>query len=220
MSTGTILHRDLIAQLPADSTLILRNVPWDEYEVLLDAVGEAPGLRISYDQGTLHVMTLSSEHENCTRFLEKLIDRLSARLRIRILSFGSMTMKRKDRDRGTEPDACFYVKTAELLGPKRHIDFTKDPPPDIAVEMDVHHDSIAKFPLYAVLGIPEIWRYDGTALTIHRLQGREYVSVPSSVALPVLDASTLTRFLDLLSEKDQYDVLLAFEEWLDSLPRS
>jgi Uma2 family endonuclease len=217
MSTQTIASRELLARLPADSTLILRNVAWDDYEALLVAVGEAPGLRISYQEGTLQIMTLSSEHENCTRLLEKLIDRLSARLRIRILSFGSMTMKRKDRDRGTEPDACFYVKTAALLGPKRHIDFTKDPPPDIAVEIDVHQDSIAKFPLYAVLEIPEIWRYDGSALTIHRLQGEEYVSVPCSVALPVLDAGTLTRFLNLLSEKDQYDVLLAFEDWLDSV---
>jgi Uma2 family endonuclease len=128
-------------------------------------------------------------------------------------------MKRKDRDRGTEPDACFYVQTASLLGAKSRIDVAKDPPPDIAVEIDVHQDSIGKFPVYASLGIPEIWRYDGSAITIHRLEGGRYVSVPSSAALPVLDASTLTRFLNLLSQKDQYDALLAFEEWLDSLPR-
>lgn len=196
----------------------MHNVVWEDYETLLRAVGEAPGLRISFDKGTLQIMTLSSEHENYTRFLEKLVDRLSARLRIRILSFGSMTMKRKDRDRGTEPDACFYVQAASRLGAKRHVDVTTDPPPDIAVEIDVHQDSSSKLPLYAALAIPEIWRYDGSALTIHRLEGGEYVAVPSSAALPMVDASTLTRFLNLLSEQDQYDVLLSFEEWLDSLP--
>jgi Uma2 family endonuclease len=197
----------------------VHNASWDDYEALLIAAGEAPGLRISYDEGVLQIMTLSSEHEGYARLLEKLVDRLSARRRIRILSFGSMTMKRKDRDRGTEPDACFYVQRASVLGTKTRIDITRDPPPDIAVEIDVHQDSQRKLPLYAALAIPEIWRYDGRAVTIHRLEGGNYVPVPVSVALPVLDADTLARFLNLLSTQDQYDVLLAFEEWLDSAPR-
>lgn len=217
MKAQTIASRELLAQLPADSTLILRNVPWDEYESVLKDVGETRGLRISYDQGTLQIMTLSSEHEFYSDLLKTLVGLLSVKLRITVLFFGSNTIKREDRSRGLEPDACFYVQTASALGHKIRLDFTKDPPPDVAVEIDVHHESLSKFPLYAALGIPEIWRYDGTALTIHRREGDQYVLAPASTALPVLDAQTLTRFLGLAGEKNQHEILLAFEEWLESL---
>lgn len=218
MSTGTIPHPDLIAQLPVGSTLTLRNVPWTEYEALLEAVGEARGLRFFYDEGTLQIMTLSSEHENYAELIKRLVDRLSAKLRIEILFFGASTMKRQDRNKGTEPDGCFYVQTAVAIGRKIQIDFNVDPPPDIVIEIDVHHDSLSKFPLYASLGVPEIWRYDGRALTMYRLEREQYVSVPSSAALPVLEARTLTDFLNLSSQKNQHQILLAFEQWLDSLP--
>ncbi len=218
MSTATILDRDFIDRLPGNSTLILRNVSWDDYEALLAAVGGAPGLRISYDEGTLQFITLSPKHESYSRLLERLVDRLSVRLGIEILSFGSSTMKRKGPKKGTEPDACFYVQSAPAIGPKIDIDFDRDPPPDIAVEIDVQHDSVGKLPLYAAFGVPEIWRYDGMALTMHRLAGDHYVLAPASIALPVLDAQTLTRFLGLAGEKSQHEILLAFEEWLGSLP--
>lgn len=158
MSTATILDRELIDRLPGNSTLILRNVSWDDYEALLAAVGEAPGLRISYDQGTLQIMTLSSEHEFYSDLLKTLIGLLSVRLRIPVLFFGSNTIKRNKDARGLEPDACFYVQTASALGNKIHLDFATDPPPDVAVEIDVHHESLSEFPLYARLGISEIIR--------------------------------------------------------------
>lgn len=218
MSTQTIASPELLAQLPVDSTLILRNVPWDGYEGLLEAAGEAAGLRIAYDQGTLQIVTLSPERESYSRLIERLVDRLSARLHVKVLFFGSSTIKRKDRGRGAEPDACFYVKTAAVIGRKIQLDFATDPPPDIVVEIDITHDSVSKFPLYAALGVPELWRYDGTALTMYHLQDREYLPVSSSVALRVLDAATLTHFLQLSSDKDQHEILLAFEEWLDSIP--
>ena len=219
MNTATILDRDFIDRLPGNSTLILHEVSWDDYEALLQAVGEAPGLRLTYDEGTLQIMTLSPKHESYSSLLQRLVDRLSARLRIEILFFGSSTMKRKGPKKGTEPDACFYVQSAAAIGAKIDIDFNTDPPPDIAVEIDIHHDSLGKLSLYAALGVPEIWRYDGKALTMHRLEGDQYVPALASAALPVLDAQTLTRFLGLAGEKSQHEILIAFEEWLLSLHR-
>ncbi|HXV65361.1 MAG TPA: Uma2 family endonuclease [Vicinamibacteria bacterium] len=219
MSTQTIPYREIFDRLPAGSTLTLRNVSWEEYEGLLEGLGEASGLRLSYDEGTLSVVTLSPEHESYSRLIERLVDRLSARLRIRVLFFGSSTMKRRDRRKGTEPDACFYVQSAAAIGSKIHLDFASDPPPDIVVEIDVSHDSLAKFSSYAELGVPEIWRYDGKALTIYSLEEDEYRSVESSLALPMLTAGILTGFTNQRRQKDQYDVLLAFDEWLDDLNR-
>jgi len=217
MSSVATALVEVIERLPADSTLTLRNVSWTEYEALLENVGDASGLRISYDGGTLHVMTLSSEHENYNRLIEALVRLLSTKLRIRVLSFGSSTIRKRVEDKGSEPDGCFYVQSAAAIGKKLRIDFGKDPPPDIVVEVDIHHESLFKFPVFAALGIPEVWRFDGKALLMYNLTKGEYVPAESSRALPMLTSSTLTEFLALGQHKDQYDIVLAFEAWLDKL---
>ncbi|MEW6211042.1 MAG: Uma2 family endonuclease [Acidobacteriota bacterium] len=217
IQTPTTNYRDLIERLPPDSALTLRNVSWEDYEGLLEGVGEAAGLRISYERGTLQIMTLSPEHESYTKIIERLVDLLSIRLRIKILFFGSATMKRERNERGSEPDACFYVQNADRIGKNQQIDFSKDPPPDIVVEVDVHHDSQDKFSIYAALGVPEIWRYDERALTIHHLKEGQYIEAESSLALPMLDARVLTDFLNRSQREDQYEILLAFENWLQRL---
>ncbi len=97
-----------------------------------------------------------------------------------------------------------------------HVDFATDPPPDIVLEVDIHHDSRGKFPIYAALGVAEIWRYDGEELTIHQLHEDQYVSVENSLALPVLSARALTDFLAQLSKDGESQTLVAFDEWLQS----
>jgi len=216
MSTQTIPFREIIEKLPADSTLTLRNVSWEDYEALLEDLGDASGRRLSYDRGTLQITTLSSEHESYSRLVEKFVALLSARLRVRVLSFGSSTMKKKEDGKGSEPDACFYVQTAPVIGHKIHIDFGVDPPPDVVVEIDVSHDSLTKFPTYAALGVPEIWRYDGKVLLMYHLEHGQYVAAQSSLALPMLTPAVLTEFLNRSQQSDQYDILLAFQEWLET----
>jgi len=197
--------------------LTLRNVSWEEYEALLESLNAAGGLRVSYDRGTLQIITLSSEHESYVRLLEKLIALVSARLRIRVLSFGSSTMKKREEAKGSAPDACFYVQRATVIGHKIHIDFGIDPPPDVVVEIDVSHDSLGKFPTYATLGVPEIWRYDGKVLLIYHLKQGQYVAAQSSLAMPMLTPGVLTEFLNRSQQSNQYDILLAFEDWLETL---
>jgi Uma2 family endonuclease len=206
----------VIEQLPPGSTLVMHDFSWDEYEALLESVGEAKGLRISFDQGTVQIMTISSEHENMADLIHDLVRLVSLRWRIKILSFGSATMRKRRKAKGSEPDCCFYVQSADLLGKKKRLDFSKDPPPDIVVEVDVHHDSSSKFPIYAALGVGELWRYDGQTLTMYHLQQDEYVAAESSRALPMLTARVLTEFLTRSQQADQYETLLAFEQWLQT----
>ncbi len=212
MTVQTANYAEAIEHLPAGGTLLLTSVPWEEYEELLEAVGEAKGLRISYDSGRLQIMSLSAEHEQYQFLINDLVRMVSIGLRIKVLCFGSATMKEKPR--GVEPDLEFYVQTAEALGPRTDINFSTDPPPDIVVEVDLQHQSLFKFPIYASFGVPEIWRYDGQSMLIYRLDRGEYVTTDPSPALPILSSRVLTEFLTLSKTKDQYETLLAFEEWL------
>ena len=216
MSTVTASWLEAVEKLPADSLLTLHHVTWQEYEDLLDQVGETRGLRISYNNGTLQVTPPSPEHECYARFFDGLMTLIMLKLRINIRSFGSTTMKTQQRAKGTEPDACFYVQTAALIGNRLQLDFTTDPPPDVAVEVDLHHQSLNKFPIYAALGVPEVWRYDGQQLTIHLLQENDYVAAPQSQALPLLTAQRLTEFLTRVREEGDFQASLAFDEWLQS----
>lgn len=216
MSTETLSHYEIVSRMPEDTVITFHGVSWEEYEQLLELAGEASGRRISYDNGTLQIMTLSSEHENYVRFIENLVNTIRLRLRINIRSFGSVTMRRRQKKKGNEPDACFYIQTVSTIGKRMQLDFSADPPPDVAVEVDIHHESQSKSPIYAALGVPEVWRFDGQRVSIHLLQDNGYVEVPRSLALPVLTGQILTDFLTRLREDGEFEAIVAFDEWLKS----
>lgn len=219
MTTQTRTYYEIVSHLPSNAVVIFHDADWEDYEELLDQVGEASHLRISFSDGTLQVMTLSTEHENYARFIERMVGALSLRLRINIRFFGGATMKRSRQRKGFEPDACFYVQTADALGNRVSLDFETDPPPDIAVEIDVHHDSLSKFPIYVALGVPEIWRFDGEELAMYHLEQDRYERAESSLALPFLTDRLLTEFLSRMRKQGEFQTILAFDEWLQTLPQ-
>lgn len=206
----------IIEGLPPDSRLILQNQSWDVYEKLGEAVGEASGLRISFaPPGTLEIMTLSTEHESLAEMIGRFVDRISIGKNIDILFFGSATIKKSRRIAGSEPDACFYIQNAQKIGEKIKVDFSIDPPPDVVAEIDWKHDSFYKFPIYAALGVPEIWRYDGQKATFYKLEtGEKYVEIEQSVALPILTAKVLGDFLNRNGKDAQPQILRDFQNWL------
>ncbi len=216
MLAEAINYAEIISQLPADSFLIRENVSWEEYEDLLEQVGEATWLRIAYDDGTLEIMTVGPKHEKYATFIEGLVGVIRLRLRMNIVFFGSSTMRKEKKRKGIEPDACFYVQTAEALGNRMDLDFEKDPPPDVAVEVDVTRHSISKFGIYAGLGVPEVWIYDLKELRIYLLEQDKYVPATESQALPMLSGPILTKFLSQLREAGELQAILAFDDWLQS----
>ena len=216
MLAEAINYAEIISQLPADSFLIRENVSWEEYEDLLEQVGEATWLRIAYDDGTLEIMTVGPKHEKFATLIEGLVGVIRLRLRMNIVFFGSSTMRKEKKRKGIEPDACFYVQTAEALGNRMDLDFEKDPPPDVAVEVDVTRHSISKFGISAGLGVPEVWIYDLKELRIYLLEQDKYVPATESRALPMLSGPILTKFLSQLREAGELQAILAFDDWLQS----
>jgi Uma2 family endonuclease len=218
MITVTSNIYDAVSQLSDGAVETFHNVTWDEYEELLDQVGETrPGLRISYNDGTLKVVSVSSSHEKYACFIGSLVSHLSLRLRINIRFSGSATMRKEEK--GIEPDAGFYVQTASVIGNRLDLDFAVDPPPDVVVEIDIHHDSTGNDSIYAALGVPEIWRYDGWRAAVYHLKGNEYVEAEVSVALPMITPAVLTEYLTRMRQEGEFAAINAFDEWLQSLPR-
>ncbi len=219
MITETSNYYALVSQLPEDAFMTFHNVTWEEYEDLIAQVGDSNWLRISYNDGTLKVMSPSSFHEKYALFINSLISQVRFRLQINILCFGSTTIRKRKKNKGKEPDACFYVQTANLIGHRIKLDFSVDPPPDVVVEIDIYHDSRDSFQIYSALGVPEIWRYDGQEMTIYHLHQDEYVIAEASQALPMLSGGILADYLARMRQDGEFAAIIAFDEWLQSLPR-
>jgi Uma2 family endonuclease len=181
---------------PPEQRIVLENITWDVYERLLDAHRDRSVPRFTYDRGSLEIMSPSPEHERLKHVVALFVEVVAEELSINVEGFGSTTFRREDLQRGFEPDACFYVQSAGRIRGKTELDLTVDPPPDVVIEIDLTSPSLAKFPIFAQLGVPEVWRYDGRRWQIFHLADVAYVEQTESMALPGLTAEVLTGLLD------------------------
>ena len=210
---ATFTKEELLRDLSPETPFVLYGANWGSYEEVVRELWGIGSIQISYNRGILKIMSKSPEHEYYTKVIEKIVDRVSFGLLKKVISFGGPTIKKEIIERGVEPDACFYVNRANLVSGSANIDIAEIPP-DIVVEVDVHHKSDEKFEIYAAFEVPEFWLYDKKELKIFRLVNQEYKQVPASEQLPVLTSKILTEFLNRSQTEDQFDVLVDFENWL------
>ena len=214
MSTQTLNYLDAIAHLPDGSTLILTDVSWAEYEELVDNLDEWPGVRVCYDQARLEITTPSFEHEGFKVLFSLIGHVLADETGVALESLGSTTYKQEWLKRGVEPDGCFYVQNAASMIGVRDIDLKTDPPPDIVVEIDVSHESTSKFAIYAGMGVPELWHYDGRKAQIYQLMDQRYVEAAASPTFPMITNEALARFAKQSRSEGQTAALRSFRDWL------
>jgi Uma2 family endonuclease len=211
MSTRGAEYLEAIEHLPAGAILVFPEIPWEEYESLLEDLVDRPGLRVSYDEGRLEIMSPLSEHEDYKDFILQLTRLLSEEFNIPLEPRGSTTWKRRKLRKGAEPDTCFYVTNAHRIIGKRFIDLESDPPPDIVVEIDTTNESMSKFPIYGALGVPEIWQYNGKRVQMYALSPElHYLTIPASRFFPTLTDSLLNEALEESKTQGHTEALRTF----------
>jgi Uma2 family endonuclease len=181
---------------PPEQRIVLDNITWDVYEQLLATNQDRSVPRFTYDRGRLEIMSPSAQREELRHMVALFVEVIAEEMNINVRGLGSTTFRREDLQRGFEPDVCFYVQNATRMRGKAELDLTIDPPPDVVIEVDLTNPSLAKFPIFAQLGVPEVWRYDGRQWQIFQLVGQEYVQQVQSIALPGLTAGVLTNMMD------------------------
>jgi Uma2 family endonuclease len=181
---------------PAETRLLLHNVSWETYERLLAESIDNSGTRFTYDEGNLEIMVVSIGHENPNRTLSDLVVITAIETGRDFSRGGSTTFKRKDLSKGFEPDSSFYFHHASVMRDKDEVDLTIDPPPELTIEVDITNSSLNRFPIYASIGVEEVWRYDGERVRFHRLEGNTYREIAESVVLPPMTAAQATLFLE------------------------
>ena len=194
--------------------LLLYSVPWNAYDAILRAL-DGRHLRISYDRGSLEIMTLSLEHEFFKTLLGRLIELMTYEMNISMFPGGSTTFKRMMLEKGLEPDECYWIQNERAMRGKKEFDIDVDPPPDLVVEVDITSSSINRMGIYASLRVPEVWRFDGETLEVHVLGANgKYRIKQQSRAFPFLPMAELVRFLTSNDTEDQTVLMHRFGKWV------
>jgi len=193
-----------------EQRVLLRNIDWQTYEGLLAAHCDSSAPRFTYDRGLLEIMSPAAEHEKAKDLVVLVVNVWAEELGLDIAGFGSTTFQRKDLERGFEPDACFYVRSVERVRAKTKLDLAVDPPPDLVIEIGITSPSIDKLRLYAAVGVPEVWRYNGKRVATLKLEGPDYIEREESEALSGLSGAIVSRFLEEA-------ITLPRPEWLRQL---
>ncbi len=202
--------------------VVLRGVSWAAYERLLADLTDSHAAHLAYDRGALEVMVLSVAHERWNRRLAALFEAMAEGIGLDFENLGSITLARKDAARGCEPDSCFFVRDVERLRAAETMDLDVDPAPDLIIEIDLSSRSLDKFPIYARLGVAEIWRYAATTLTLFRLdeEGDAYAAREQSGVLPGVTRSDLQYFLEKSAQTKRAVWLREVRSWARSRSRA
>jgi Uma2 family endonuclease len=197
---------------PDESRVALRGLDWVAYQQMRQLLVERSQARLTYDRGTLEITMPSEPHEFYARLIERFIVILVVELGMRIKTLGSTTLDRQDLDRGAEPDNGYYIQNQPQVS-GRPIDLANDPPPDLVVEVDISHTDIDKNGLYAAMGVPEFWRFDGQAWRIYRLVAGGYEACDCSPTFPMVEKTRLYQFLKTCL-RDEVEAEIEFRAWV------
>ena len=199
--------------VPPGQRVLFSDVTWQELETILEELGEHRAARIAYDRGILEIMAPLPEHEYGKEIIGDLVKALLEELDIEFISLGSTTFKNQTMAQGIEPDQCFYIKNESRIRGKKRLDLTVDPPPDLAVEVDV--TSRTHLNIYEALKLPELWRFDNGKLQINVLQDGHYIESQESLNFPRLPlVEAIPQYLEQSKTAGRNATLKAFRFWV------
>jgi Uma2 family endonuclease len=194
---------------------VLYDIDWNTYTRLLGVFEKSRRrFRLTYDRGTLEIMSPLWQHEGPTDLLGCFIVVLTEELDMPRRAGRPVTLRRRRKQRGLEPDNCYWIAYAPLVQGKRELDLRVDPPPDLAIEVDVTRSSIDRMSIYAALGVPEIWRLTTGGIAFHLLESGAYQIRPSSLSFSQLASTDLPPFLAQWGQMDETTIVRQFREWV------
>jgi len=185
---------------------------------LVEDTGDDRHVLLTYDRGVLEFMSPGIEHEDSKGRLDRLVEIVTEELGIPCKGYGSTTWLCAEAERGIEPDECYYltpdkVARAHELRRQKVKDTSAYPAPDLAIEIDISRSSLGRHAIYATLGVPEVWSFDGTRLRIALLND-DGVYTPTVVGnfIP-LPSEDITRWV-LAEMADDSEWAHALRDWI------
>jgi len=193
--------------------VVLHDINWLTLETILKEWGENRSSRIAYNRGILEIVTPLPEHEINKNYITNFVEILLEELNIEFCPLRSITFKKESMQQGIEPDNCFYIQHEAVIRGKKRIDLNIDPPPDLALEIEVTSRSYPE--IYAALGVPELWQFKQDQLSICLLQEGTYQSSVKSRIFPQFDLiDAIPKFLSQCKTQGRNRTMKAFRHWV------
>ncbi|MFN5503937.1 MAG: Uma2 family endonuclease [Pseudanabaena sp.] len=203
----------------SENRVLLHGVSWETFECLLADVGDRRKTLFNYIKGNLEIMSPLSLHEGSSRFFDKLLTIFVDELDIDMRCLGSLLMKSSELKIGGEPDSCYYIKNELAIRAQENVIVGQDPPPDLVLEVDITNPSDRRLQIYALLGVPEVWRYDGYSLEFLALQNGGYVAIENSLSFPTLPAAIIVEYVQKRLLLGESKTLKEFRGWVKAIAR-
>ncbi len=198
--------------LDPGSEVILRYQTWEDFETLLAIKQEKtfPKLYFNAQTGEIHLMSPLPSHGQRVNILGDLVKAL---LRVQgkdWQAYDPITLK-QFKQAGVEPDTCFYIENRQVILGKDRFDLSVDPPPDLAIEVDI--SSLAILDAYVAIAVPEVWIYRSGSLKVYLLQGEKYQEASQSSLFPEWDViNLLPHYVELAWQEGSSVALRRFEQ--------
>ena len=175
---------------PEDEVFSIGGLSWDQYVAIADTLGDQAGLRILFHQGRLTFVSPARVHEWSGRYIDTILLAIADGCDIEMDIVGGTTLRKQGLSVGLEGDEVYYLRdNVARMGGSRPIDLSIDPPPDLAIEVENTHKAGDSMPIYAQIGVPEVWRHDvrrGTLEFLALEPDGSYRPVSQSPAFPFL----------------------------------
>ncbi|MBN3943900.1 MAG: Uma2 family endonuclease [Nostoc sp.] len=198
----------------AENRVLLHNISWQTFKTMLAEMGSDRNSRLAYDNGTVEIIIPLMPHENSNRVIEGFVGVLCEELGWEIRRAGSLTLTRDDLQRGAEPDSSYYIQNEALVRDKENIDLATDPPPDLVLEVEYSRSAIDKLRLYAAMGVPEFWRYNGSVLRVYTLASGQYSEVETSLTFAPVSVKEIPQFIQEARKNGEIATTRAFRAWV------
>jgi Uma2 family endonuclease len=194
--------------------VVIPGATWRDHEAMLRIIGERR-IFVNYDRGVMEVMVPSRPHEQIPDFLGLMVDILCEEFDIACEAGGSTTHRRRDLEKGLEPDRCYWLREmgAVMVG-RRELDLSSDPAPSLAIEVNYTHSTVDRMAIYAALGVDEVWRFDRALQFLTLGADGSYVPADASHSFPILKLAEAKEFLETSRSMERVAWMKAFRQYV------
>ncbi|PSB50480.1 Uma2 family endonuclease [Chamaesiphon polymorphus] len=169
---------------------------WQQFEALEALLADSPGLRITYLDGSIEIMTLGEPHELIKSLIGMFLEAYFIASGIEFIPVGSATRRGEAKGTSFEPDESYYLGEQ-----KEH--------PDLAIEVILTSGNLSKLEKYRRFQIPEVWLWEDDRLQVYYLEADSYSLVDRSQLLPNLDLDLLVRCVQIPSRLEAMKTFMA-----------
>jgi Uma2 family endonuclease len=171
---------------------------WQQMKTVEETLSNFSGVRLSYANGIIELMTLSPEHETLKCVLGILLATFFVANDINFTPTGSATLEKEPNSR-VEPDLSYF------FNPKSSI-------PDLVIEIALTSGGITKLERYKALQIPEVWFWENHQFICYVWHKDHYQEINQSQHFPTLDFNLLAQCLQMADKKEAVKTFRKFVE--------